>query len=69
MIAGILSSHRSIPPFGINGGKPGEPGVNTVIRSNGRVEMLQGCAEIEVRTGDAVQIETPGGGGFGWVKE
>jgi 5-oxoprolinase (ATP-hydrolysing) len=69
MIAGILSSHRSIPPFGLNGGKPGKPGVNKVIRSNGRVEMLSGCAGIEVFTGDVVQIETPGGGGFGRVKE
>jgi len=69
MTAGILSSHRSIPPFGLNGGMPAKPGVNKVIRSNGRVEILQGCAEIEVRADDVVQIETPGGGGFGWVKE
>ena len=67
MTAGILSSHRSMPPFGLTGGKPAKPGVNTVIRSNGRVEILQGCAGIEVRAGDAVQIETPGGGGFGWI--
>ncbi len=64
VIAGILSSHRSLPPFGSNGGKPGKTGVNTVIRSNGEVEILPGCAEIEVCAGDAVQIETPGGGGF-----
>jgi 5-oxoprolinase (ATP-hydrolysing) len=69
MTAGILSSHRSIPPFGINGGMPGKISVNTVIRSNGLVEMLTGCAEIEVREGDAVQIETPGRGGFGWDEE
>ncbi|MGR8997789.1 MAG: hydantoinase B/oxoprolinase family protein [Gammaproteobacteria bacterium] len=69
MTAGILSSHRSIPPFGINGGKPGKPGVNKVIRSDGQVETLHGCAEIEVQTGDVVQIETPGGGGFGRVKK
>jgi 5-oxoprolinase (ATP-hydrolysing) len=69
MTAGILSSHRSTPPFGMIGGKPGKSGVNKVIRSNGQVEMLHGCAGIEVRTGDVVQIETPGGGGFGRVKE
>jgi 5-oxoprolinase (ATP-hydrolysing) len=68
MSAGILSSHRSIPPFGINGGKPGKPGVNKLIRNNGEVEMLHGCAELEVQTGDAIQIETPGGGGFGCVE-
>lgn len=69
MTAGILSSHRNTPPFGISGGTPGKPGVNKVIRSNGRIEMLHGCAGIEVLTGDVVQIETPGGGGFGRVKE
>ena len=69
MDAGILSSHRSSLPFGIKGGKPGKSGVNTVIRSNGRVEILPGCAGIEVSPGDAVQIETPGGGGFGGEEE
>jgi 5-oxoprolinase (ATP-hydrolysing) len=69
MSAGILSSHRSLPPFGINGGKPGKLGVNKVIRSNGRVEMLPGCAEIEVCVDDVIQIETPGGGGFGRGEE
>ena len=69
MTAGILSSHRSLPPFGIKGGKPGKTGVNTVIRSNGDVEILPGCAEIEMRAGDAILIETPGGGGFGKDEE
>ena len=69
MAAGILSSHRSSPPFGIKGGKPGKTGVNTVIRSNGDVEILPGCAEIEMRAGDAILIETPGGGGFGKDEE
>jgi 5-oxoprolinase (ATP-hydrolysing) len=69
MTAGILSSHRSLPPFGINGGMPGKTGVNTVIRSNGWVEMLPGCAEIDVRVDDVIQIETPGGGGFGRGEE
>jgi len=68
MSAGILSSHRSIPPFGLNGGKPGKLGVNKVIRNNGEVEMLTACAGVEVQTGDAIQIETLGGGGFGCVE-
>jgi len=65
MTAGILSGHRQIAPFGLNGGRPGKTGVNSVIRCNGRVELLPGCAEIDVQAGDVVQIETPGGGGFG----
>jgi 5-oxoprolinase (ATP-hydrolysing) len=65
MTAGILSSRRIIPPFGLNGGRDGKPGVNRVIRGDGRVEILPGCAETEMAAGDQFQIETPGGGGFG----
>ena len=67
MNAGILSSHRSIPPFRINGGKAGKLGINKVIRNKGEVEMLTACAGVEVQTGDAIQIETPGGDRFGCV--
>ncbi|TRW98524.1 hydantoinase B/oxoprolinase family protein [Candidatus Methylobacter oryzae] len=65
MSAGILSSHRIKPPFGLNGGAPGALGVNSLIRANGNVETLSGCVEVKVETGDAVVIETPGGGGYG----
>jgi 5-oxoprolinase (ATP-hydrolysing) len=69
MTAGILSGHRKLPPFGIKGGKSGKTGMNTVFRSNGRAETLEGCAEIEVCAGDVFLIETPGGGGFGKIEE
>jgi len=69
MTSGILSGHRKLPPFGITGGKPGTLGVNTVIRNNGEVETLEGCDEVEIQAGDVIQIETPGGGGFGKVEE
>ena len=65
MTVGILSSHRRLPPFGIHGGKAGKLGVNTVTTRQGRVEILPGCAEVDMQAGDTIQIETPGGGGFG----
>ncbi|MGR8942447.1 MAG: hydantoinase B/oxoprolinase family protein, partial [Gammaproteobacteria bacterium] len=65
MTAGILSNRRAIPPFGLNGGDAGKTGANTVIRRDGRIETLPGCAEVEMQAGDVFQIETPGGGGFG----
>jgi 5-oxoprolinase (ATP-hydrolysing) len=65
MTAGILSSRRIIPSFGLDGGKAGKPGINRVIRSDGCTDMLPGCAETEMAAGDQFQIETPGGGGFG----
>jgi 5-oxoprolinase (ATP-hydrolysing) len=69
MTAGILSNRRVIPPFGLHGGEPGKTGVNTVIRCNGNIETLPGCAETEMTIGDAFQIETPGGGGFGAIEK
>jgi N-methylhydantoinase B len=65
MTASILSSHRVIPPFGLNGGGAAQVGRNWVRRQDGRVEDLGGTAIVEVQPGDVFIIETPGGGGYG----
>jgi len=65
MTVSVLSSHRFKPTFAVNGAEPGKCGKNTVIRKNGTIECLPGCAQIEAQAGDAIQIETPGGGGYG----
>ncbi|MGB3402172.1 MAG: hydantoinase B/oxoprolinase family protein [Microcoleaceae cyanobacterium] len=65
MTAAILSGHRQIPPFGLNGGKPGLVGQNTVIRCGGNIEELGSTATVEMQPGDTFKIETPGGGGYG----
>nr|WP_245619687.1 hydantoinase B/oxoprolinase family protein [Methylomicrobium agile] len=65
MIAGILSGRRMAAPFGLDGGKAGMPGINRVIRRDGTIEVVPGCAQIEMASGDQFQIETPGGGGCG----
>jgi 5-oxoprolinase (ATP-hydrolysing) len=65
MTVGILANHRRIAPFGLAGGGPGCVGVNIVTRSDGRSEALRGTAELAVKAGDRVRIETPGGGGWG----
>ena len=61
----MLTSHRVVAPFGLEGGGPGRCGNNTVIRSNGDTEQLQGNDETSLNPGDMLVIETPGGGGFG----
>ncbi|MFQ4142769.1 hydantoinase B/oxoprolinase family protein [Chlorogloeopsis sp. ULAP02] len=63
--ANILSSHRLIPPFGLNGGEAGIVGLNWIQRQNGTKEHLDGTATVEMQPGDVFVIETPGGGGFG----
>ncbi|MEB3290304.1 MAG: hydantoinase B/oxoprolinase family protein [Leptolyngbya sp.] len=65
MTAAILSNRRTIPPFGLAGGAPGQVGENTVIRADGAMEVLPGQATVAMEPGDQLRIATPGGGGFG----
>ncbi|CUA98127.1 hydantoinase B/oxoprolinase family protein [Thiomonas bhubaneswarensis] len=65
MTAGILSNGRRVAAFGLQGGQPGAVGVNRVERADGRIEVLPGCASVDMQLGDVFVIETPGGGGFG----
>src|SRR5262249_28513829 len=65
MTAAILSTRRDTDPFGLEGGEPGARGVTTLIRGDGERTRLKGRDETEVAAGDAIEILTPGGGGFG----
>jgi N-methylhydantoinase B len=65
MTAGILSNHRVVPPFGLNGGEAGEVGKNYIIRQDQTIEELGSTATVEMQPGDMFAIETPGGGGWG----
>ena len=65
MDVALLSSHRHEPPQGLAGGCDALCGAQRVIRANGNVEELAGLFSIEVAPGDRIEIETPGGGGFG----
>ncbi|MCW8308922.1 hydantoinase B/oxoprolinase family protein [Acidiphilium sp. PA] len=68
MIVTVLASRRSVAPFGIEGGGDGATGRQWVERADGSVEPIGGCDQAKLRTGDAIVIETPGGGGYGEVK-
>jgi N-methylhydantoinase B/oxoprolinase/acetone carboxylase alpha subunit len=63
--AAILSNHRRIAPFGLDGGEPGRVGINRIERKDGGIEELSGTATTRLEAGDVFVIETPGGGGFG----
>ncbi len=60
MRVSILSERRVRAPFGLLGGGAGARGRNL---HNGR--ELGGKVSVEVKQGDRIRIETPGGGGFG----
>ncbi|RFB78816.1 hydantoinase B/oxoprolinase family protein [Methylovirgula sp. 4M-Z18] len=61
----ILSGHRRVPTFGLDGGESGELGHNYARRKGGKIEELQGCDQTTMAPGDAIIIVTPTGGGVG----
>jgi 5-oxoprolinase (ATP-hydrolysing) len=67
MTTAIVSGHRTVPPYGMAGGKPGAVGRNRVLRKNGYEETIGAAAQTEMAPGDVFIIETPGGGGYGVV--
>ena len=65
MTVSILSNNRRVAPFGMAGGDAGQVGNNQVRKADGSSIQLGPCQSIELEAGDAILIETPGGGGYG----
>jgi 5-oxoprolinase (ATP-hydrolysing) len=65
MTVNIISTRRDNRPLGINGGKPGLPGVNIYELACGKRILLDSCVTLSVYAGDLIEISTPGGGGWG----
>ena len=61
----FLSQHRVEAPYGMNGGATGQRGSQRILRTNGTREEIPGIVAARMEIGDAIEIETPGGGGFG----
>jgi len=68
MTVSLLSTRRETAPFGLEGGGEGARGTAMIIRKSGAHDPMKGCDEAELEAGDAIEIETPGGGGFGKEK-
>lgn len=61
----LLTQHRKIAPYGLEGGSDGQTGKQYVIRQSGEIEPLHGLDKREMEIGDRIVIESPSGGGFG----
>jgi 5-oxoprolinase (ATP-hydrolysing) len=61
----ILSGHRRVRPFGLDGGEAGQVGENSVRRRDGRIEQIGGCDQTVLEAGEAVIIQPPTAGGCG----
>jgi len=60
----ILADRRLHGPYGLAGGHSGTPGRSLLVQGN-RITSLPGKTRFEVKAGDVLRIESPGGGGWG----
>ncbi len=60
----LLCERRARGPAGARGGEDGAPGVNALI-SGGEETILPGKVSFDLKAGDIVSIQSPGGGGWG----
>ncbi len=60
----LLSDRRKHAPYGLRGGSPGKVGQSAIIRG-GKSRALKSKGSWELKAGERVRIETPGGGGIG----
>jgi N-methylhydantoinase B len=60
----ILSDRRAQGPYGLAGGDRGQPGRNTLLRGR-KSSALPAKTRFEIKAGEGLRIESPGGGGWG----
>ncbi|MBC7997576.1 MAG: hydantoinase B/oxoprolinase family protein, partial [Leptolyngbya sp.] len=65
MTVSILSQRRHHGAFGLHGGQSGQAGRNLHVKASGDIVELPATVSVQVTAGDCIQIETPGGGGWG----
>ena len=65
----ILSDRRQSAPYGLQGGRPGATGENTLYRSGGEKVRLPAKVTFKAEPGDMLSLLTPGGGGWGAVPD
>ena len=61
----LLCERRDSGPYGLQGGKAGLPGRNTLLRSDGAEEVVAAKGTWHLESGEGIRLETPGGGGWG----
>ena len=60
----LLADRRKRQPYGLSGGGEGAAGINVIIRDK-RAQKIAAKGSHELKAGDRIRIETPGGGGWG----
>jgi len=62
---GLLGERRRIAPYGLAGGSSGAKGKSELISRGRQKRRLASKCGLYLKAGDAIRIETPGGGGWG----
>lgn len=65
----LTTERRTRAPYGLAGGEAGQMGRNALLRWRKEPTELPGKVTLDVQAWDMIQIETPGGGGWGTPKE
>ncbi|XP_018428770.1 PREDICTED: 5-oxoprolinase isoform X1 [Nanorana parkeri] len=65
VILSVLTERRVFRPYGLDGGSPGDAGLNLLHRHDGRTINLGGKTSVALEPGDIFTLHTPGGGGYG----
>jgi len=63
-VLSIITERRRHSPYGIEGGESGKRGRNTITR-RGKRKQIAPKVTLDIKKGDVLGIETPGGGGWG----
>jgi N-methylhydantoinase B len=63
----LMGERRATRPWGLNGGDPGQPGEDWLIRADGVRTRLESKCTVAVEPGDELIVLTPGGGGWGTI--
>ena len=61
----LLGDRRRFQPYGLAGGEGGALGRTLLKRADGTEETLSSKSSLRAKRGDAIRMETPGGGGWG----
>jgi len=61
----LLAERRDTAPYGLGGGEPGRRRRDELTDARRRRRTLPGKANLRLKRGDRIRIQTPGGGGWG----
>ncbi|GAC1548868.1 MAG: hydantoinase B/oxoprolinase family protein [Vulcanimicrobiaceae bacterium] len=63
--ASLLAERHAVAPAGSNGGESAACGTHTLVRASGERRTLGAKCSVILHAGDAIEIATAGGGGYG----